>query len=185
MAQFDIRVRSGEHEIREYPLETGQDFEQGEPVVVDLASGEIEECGNDPVMVTGISAGSSQNAGVAASAGLAIAPDTTLPDNHLIGVYLPTDNTLFQCNVGGTLATGNRFATDGIGTAATPTAANAVGETAGFSVVTDGTENVWVVDTGSANAHVVIEALYNSVGENIKQVGARSTTAAVMTFSFI
>jgi hypothetical protein len=179
MAQFDIRVRSGEHEIREYPLETGEDFEEGEVVVVDTSSGEIEECGSDPAVVTGISATSSQNAvsnqGVTA----------TLADNTLIGVYVPTDNTLFQVNVGGTLATGNRFATDGAGTAATPTAATAVGEEAGFILITDGTENVWVVDTGAANKHVLIEALYNSVGENIKQAGATSTTAAVMTFSFI
>jgi hypothetical protein len=165
MAQFDIRIRSGEHEIREYPLETLQTFEQGEPV------------GSDPAVVTGISAGTAINQLVSST--------TALADNTLIGVYIPTDNTLFQCNVGGTLATGNRFATDGAGTAATPTAANAVGEEAGFILITDGTEDVWVVDTGAANKHVLIEALYNSSGENIKQVGATSTTAATMTFSFI
>jgi hypothetical protein len=126
MAQFDIRVDSGEHEIRYYPLETLQDFEEGEVVVVDTSSGEVEECASDPETVLGISATSSQNAvsnqGVTA----------TLDDNTLIGVYLPTDNSLFKVNVGGTLATGNRFATDGAGTAATPTAVNAVGEEAGF-----------------------------------------------------
>lgn len=180
MAQFDIRVRSGCHEIREYPVETLQSFEEGEPVVVDLASGEIEECGSDPVMVTGISATSSINGVINQGVG-----DTRLADNTLIGVYLPTDNTLFCCNVGGTLATGNRFATDGAGTAATPTAANAVGETAGFIHITNGTENVWVVDTGALNKHVVIEALYNSNGQNVKDPNATSTTAAIMTFSFI
>jgi hypothetical protein len=82
---------------------------------------------------------------------------------------------------GGTAAQGNRFATDGAGTAATPTAATAVGETAGF-VRASGN---WFIDTGATNKHVLIEALYNSVGENIKQAGATSTTAATMTFSFI
>jgi hypothetical protein len=172
MALNDIRVRSGKHEIREYPLETGQSFLEGEPVVVDTTSGEIEECGSDPATVTGIAATNSQNS-VVTTGGLA--------DNTLIGVYLPIDECLFVCNVGGTAAAGNRFATDGAGTAATPTAANAVGEEAGFILAS----NNWFIDTGAANKHVVIEALYNSSGENIKQVGATSTTAATMTFSFI
>jgi hypothetical protein len=160
-------------------MEGSETFEEREVVVVDTTSGEVEECASDPTTVLGISATSTQNAvsnqGVSA----------TLADNTLIGVYLPTDNTLFQVNVGGTLATGNRFATDGAGTAATPTAATAVGEEAGFIRITNGTEDVWVVDTGAANKHVLIEALYNSRGENIKQAGATSTTAAVMTFSFL
>ena len=178
MAQFDIRVRSGKHEIREYPLETGMTFEEGEPLVVVLASGEIAECASDPITVTGISATSSRARYPNPGGG------TALPNNTLIGVYLPIDECLFVSNVGGTLATGNRFATDGAGTAATPTAATAVGRTAGFIHITDGTENVWVVDTGAVNAHVTIEALYNSVGENIKDPNARSTVAATMTYSF-
>jgi hypothetical protein len=96
-------------------------------------------------------------------------------------VYLPLDDTLFEVTVGGTAAAGNRFATDGAGTAATPTAANAVGEEAGFILASDN----WFVDTGATNKHVVIEALYNSFGENIKDPRARSTTAATMTFAFI
>ena len=47
--------------------------------MVDLASGEIEECASDPVMVTGISATSSQNA-ISNTV-----PDTVLADNTLIG----------------------------------------------------------------------------------------------------
>ena len=179
MAANDIRVRSGCHEIREYPLETGQTFDHGDVVVVDLASGEIEECASDPLDVEGIAAYQSRDRYTDPGG------DTALADNTIIGVYLPTDNTLFCCNVGGTLATGNRFATDGAGTAATPTAANAVGETAGFILITDGTEDVWVVDTGAANAHVVIEALYNSEGQNVKDPRATSTVATIMTFSFI
>ena len=172
MAQFDFRVRSGCHEIREYPLETSQTFEQGEPVVVDLASGEIEECATDPVMVTGIAAGTSLNRVPAAGGDLD--GGTALADNTLIGVYLPTDNTLFCCDA-------ENFATDGAATEATPTAANAVGETAGFT--TDGTD--WRIDTGANNRHVVIEALYNVDGQNVKDPLANSTTAALITFSFI
>jgi hypothetical protein len=175
MAENDIRVNSGTHEIRAYPVETSQDFSFGEPVVVDTTSGEVEECGSDPATVTGISATHTFNYVADPSGGTAVA------NNTLIGVYLPTDNTLFVVTVGGTAAAGNRFATDGAGTAATPTAATAVSEEACFIRASGN----WFIDTAAANKHVLIEALYNSEGQNVKDPNATSTTAATMTFSFI
>jgi hypothetical protein len=146
------------------PIDSGQTFQPGEPVVVD-ADGTIDECGSDPVTVTGIALGSSQGKDANGIAG-------TVANGTQISFYKPVNGQLFVTR---------RFATDGAGTAATP-AVTSVGDTAGFILASD----IWYVDTGAANVHVEIVAVLDDNGAPLGDTTVRTTgTGTQVVFGFL
>ena len=147
-----------------YPLDAGQTFETGEPVVVG-ATGELAECGSDPAAVTGISGSTSQGKDVRGV-------DGTRPTGTLISVYTATDEHVYESE---------NFATDGSGTAATPTLAN-VGDQAGF--IRDGNGD-WYVDTGAGNAHVEIIEVADSIGRTLGNPTDGPGTGVKVRFVFL
>jgi hypothetical protein len=159
MAKNDIRpFRSplgGSTGLSAYPLAASQTFEDGEPVVA--SSGALAEAGDDPSEILGIAAASSQGK-------TANGADGVRPTGTLIQVVTGENNQLFISDM---------FATDGAGTAAVPTQANAVGVQGGLTL----TGGNWYVDTGAANAILEIESVLDADGfmlgdPAVPQVGA-------------
>ena len=140
-------------------------FEEGEPVVYDALLGFLIEAGDDNATITGISAGSSLGMSANGEAGHLGA--VARPDGTFIPFYKPVDGQIFRCS---------NFATDGAGTAEVPTIANAVGRTAGFTLLGGLT---YVVDTGCANHHVEIVAVIDAnaipLGDRLRTPGAGVT----------
>ena len=173
MARNDIRcARLVEGGMTAYAINTtitgAQTFEEGEPVYVD-DNGYLIECADDPAVVTGISAGTSQGMSANGEAGHLVAG--TRPDGTWVQVYKPVHDQYFVCS---------NFATDGAGTAAVP-AQTTVGDTAGFTLL----GGVWYVDTGCANIHVeivgVIDSHANFLSDIIRDVG----TGVSVVFGFL
>ena len=73
------------------------------------------------------------------------------------------------------------FATDGAGTAATPTQANAIGTLAGLTLASD----VWSVDTGAANLLVQIDEVVDAVGRQITNPTNRPGAGLGVVFHFV
>ena len=113
----------------QYPLAAGQTCLEGEPVA--FSAGTLVEASDDPAAIVGIAAMRAEGMGPGLAA---VSFDT----GHPITVYGITDSQRFIC--------GN-FATDGAGTAATPTQANAIGQSAGLTL----SSGNWSIDTGTAN----------------------------------
>ena len=168
MAKNDIRssrpASGGTQHITAYPLAAAQTFDVGEVVFV-ASSGELTECSTDPDMVVGITAGSSQGKDVAGNTG-------TRPTGTLIQVFTATDEQVFETR---------NFATDGAGTAVTPTLAN-VGDFAGFSLA----GGAWFLDTGTATHHCEIIEVLDRNGAPLGDSTSRSVGAGVtVRFVFI
>ena len=145
-------------------------FEEGEPVTIQDASGALQESGDDNSVITGISAGNSQER---TTNGIGI---STKPDGSVIQVYKAIRGNVFACG---------HFGTAGTGATTTPTLANAMGETAG--ITNDGTN--YVVDTGAANHLVEITGVYYA--QNRQRIGDETQPAPAdptqrfVTFEFI
>jgi hypothetical protein len=142
MTAFDIMPfdsNGTEDDVRHYRMDGGETFVVGEIVALG-ADGDLNEAGDDP-------AGS-------AVLGIALAPVTysiggsSTNKNPRTGTAYATGDMIpvAQLRAGKRVIT-SKFATDGAGTAATPTLANALGETAGLSV----TAGVHFIDTGVTN----------------------------------
>jgi hypothetical protein len=170
MARHDIALfRQVEDGVGAYPLTAGQTFLEGEVVAV-AAAGTLSEAATNPAVVTGISIASSQ--GVSATGEAGMLADQVRPTGTLIQFYKPSSGQLFACR---------NFATDGSGTAATPTLAN-VGDTAGFTLNGDD----WYVDTGAGNKHVEITAVLDANGAPLGDTTIRTVgTGVAVVFGFI
>ncbi len=172
MARNDIRPAQahsgGVHLIRPLPMATGAAFETGEPVVWDGAGG-IEEAADDPATIAGISAVPASATAVSAFIGryLARAAGT------LIQVYEPDPDQIFVCP---------NFATDGAGTPATPTQANAIGVLAGLSL--NLVSDLWSVDTGSANLICQIDGVLDARRNLITDPNVLTTAGVGVAFHF-
>lgn len=157
MAARDIMPYSSHHGshivVEHYPLAASQTFEPGEPVNVN-ASGQAAEAGSNPAgtALTGIAMAGPGSGNIDWATGNAMAAGASIP------VVIPTTSTTF--------ATTN-FATDGAGTAATPTAAN-IGDTAGL-VLASGN---WFVDVGATNKVAEIVDVLDADGKSLKNSGA-------------
>lgn len=179
MAKNDIRFPEGDDYgpfvfVRQWPLAAGATFATGEPVFLNT-SGDVAESGDDPAPASfaGISLGSGDTVG---------ASDVTGTFRRKVGQFapgaapnLPVAGDLIPVAIcmPGTVLWFLNFATDGAGTLATPTKANAVGEQAGLSL----TANVYSIDTGvtSSNEFLRITRLIDANGEDV----AFSAKAAV------
>ena len=141
-----------------------QTFEEGEPVVISGITGYLVEAGDDNATITGISAGSSIGMSATGEAGSLVAGQR--PNGTYVPFYKPVDGQIFLCS---------NFATDGAGTRVTPTIANAVGQTAGFTF----DDPDYVIDRGCANHHVEIVAVIDAdaipLGDTIRTPGAGVT----------
>jgi hypothetical protein len=147
VARNDIRPwrpdSGGFVEVTAFPLAAAQNFNEGEPVVFD-GSGAIQEAADDPTTLAGIAATRSIDVdGVVRATGTPIS------------TYRLSDSMTWVCR---------NFATDGAGTTATPTQANAIGQLAGLTLTGGG---AWVVDTGTANLLFRIEDVVNASGVSI------------------
>ena len=168
MARNDIRpfrpASGGTQNMVAYPLVAGQDFEEGEPVVVG-AAGTLAECATNPATVSGISAASSQGK-------TSVGTDGTRPTGTMIQIYTPTDEQLFVTQ---------NLARDGAGTAVTPLQTD-VADLAGFTLASD----VWYVDSGAVNQHVEIVAVLDSDGQPIGDSTIRDAgTGLSVVFVFV
>ena len=164
MALNDIRPhsasRGGSQHARAYPMAASATFLRGEPTV--LTSGALDECGDDPDFVAGIAMMRGTDVDGAA-----------LATGSPITVLELAEDQDFVCN---------NFATDGAGTAATPTQANAIGLLAGFTL--NGSD--WFVDTGCANLLLEITDVLNSQGISITNpLHSYNTTGVSVVFKVV
>lgn len=163
MAKGDIRpfrsTLGGTDNILGLPQSSTATFSEGEPVRLN-ASGQLIECTDDPPYCAGIAA-----APALTSATMGVSGTFTAP---VVGT-LPSQQ--FVCF---------NFATDGAGTAATPTLANAVGRRAGFTLAS----TTWSVDTGCANLFVTIDGVVDSVGRLINNPTTGAGTGFGVVFHF-
>ncbi len=170
MAANDImpwQAPSGAEERLSHPVAATQAFLVGEPVV--LSNGALIECVDDPANVDGISAqGAEERAGI----GLSVA---SLPVGSSITIYGVNDTQVFTCS---------NFATDGAGTSAAPTQANAIDELAGLTLDAS-TIPVWYVDTGTANQLVRIVDVLDARRNSIQNPQIVTTAGVTVLFKFI
>lgn len=160
----DIRcyreARGGRLQVSGYSMASGATFTTGEPVVFD-GSGFITEATTDPAGIAGIAAVPATDVdGISHVAGT------------IISIHEALQNQLWVCD---------NFATDGIGTAATPTQANAIGRTAGL--VLRGA--IWVVDTGAGNALLRIDDVIDANGWSVTNPLLRHGTGRSVVFRFL
>lgn len=163
MSAQDIRTyradRGGKFQVSGYPMAAGASFLPGEPLVFN-GSGAVVQATTDPASVIGISAYSSRDI-----------DGNTVPTGSAISVIEPDNSQLWTCR---------RFATDGAGTAATPTQANAIGKTAGLTL----SGSTWTVDTGAANTILRIEDVLDAFGRSVASPGLHGTGNTVV-FRFV
>jgi len=161
--------------VEYFPLNASESFAPGEPVYLN-SDGEVQESGDDPTVVTFL--------GVAITSGdTARSSDPVGSFVRRIGQYqitgdgfTPTTSDMVAvavCMPGASIKCRN-FATDGAGTAATPTQANAIGETAGFTL--DGSGN-YSIDTGVTAAREMLQIVevLDDNGQNIVFSGGTGT----------
>lgn len=124
--------------IEWHRLDGSESFVLGEPVALG-ADGDLNECGNAPTgaqfLGIALAPASYSIGGVASTKNPRTGANFTTGDLVPVAVLRPGDCVIT-----------NQFATDGSGTAAAPTLANALGETAGLIVAT----GEWFIDTGAA-----------------------------------
>lgn len=166
MASRDIRPyksMSGHTELPKFqgPINASESFGEGEPLVFN-AAGELAEAGDDPASVVGISAHRATDID-----NIAFAAGTT------ISAYGVPDDQLYVCE---------NFATDGAGTAATPTAANAIGVTGGLTFA----GGAYSVDTGTGNTILeIFDVISTNTGDSISNPLISAHTADAVVFRFI
>lgn len=155
MAANDFRVHREPSAVG-FPQAASAAFREGEPVVV--SSGGVTEAADDPAFVTGIAA-------------------TRAVDVDGVSLATGAKSTIYMLDASTYFQTVN-FATDGAGTSATPTQANAVGQVAGFSL----TGGTWYVDTGAANPIVRIEAVLDARGQALGDDRVLPGTGKIVVF---
>jgi hypothetical protein len=160
----DIRcyreARGGRLQVSGYSMASGASFTTGEPVVFD-GSGFITEATTDPASIAGIAAVPATDVdGISHLAGTVV----SIHESH--------PNQLWVCD---------NFATDGAGTAATPTQANAIGKTAGLIL----TAGRWVVDTGAGNTILRIDDVIDANGWSVTNPLLRHGTGRSVVFRFL
>jgi hypothetical protein len=172
MARDDIRpfraVNGGTHELKTGPMAAGAAFNMGEPVVWDGAGG-LTEAADDPAAIFGISA-----VDASATAVSVFIRYLTRAAGTPIQVYDIDQDQLFICA---------NFATDGAGTPATPTQANAIGVPAGLNL--NLVTNLWSVDTGSANLICTVENVIDARANFITDPNVLTGTGVAVIFRFI
>ena len=143
------------------PINASESFGEGEPLTWN-AQGELTEALTIPATVAGISA-------VQAT----VVDGTAFAAGTVITVYGVPDDQLFICR---------NYSSGGSGVAATPTAGNAIGVTAGL-VLTGGT---WFVDTGAANQITeIMDVIDLTTGDSISNPLISAHTAGAVIFRFI
>ena len=163
MARDDIRPwrsPTGGEEILSFPVTAAQSFLRGEPVAL-IAAGTLSIAGSDPASIEGIAAHQATDR-----------QGTALAVGSRVAVTGTPDTQVWRCD---------NFATDGSGTAATPTQANAQGELAGL--VLNGSD--WYVDTGAGNLLVVIDDVLDENGNIISDIRTLFGTATSVLFRFV
>ena len=182
MALDDITMPEGDDygpftRIDHKPLNAAESFVRGEPVQIN-SDGELAESGDDPVAVD--------------FAGIALDSGDTVGATDAIGTFrqsigqsqqgaspnLPTtsDATKYhKVSIGSTVESGN-FATDGAGTLATPTQANAIGLGAGFTL----NGGVYSIDVGVTNNVLVITDVLDNNGDSIANRATNATGVTVV-----
>lgn len=164
MARNDIRffgtVDGSEPGKGYYPLTASASFDEGDIVVV-AAAGGLGEAADDPASVSGIAAMRSTDA-----------DGSVVTTGTPITYYTTADANLFVTN---------NFATDGGGTSATPTQANAVGAQAGLTR----SSGTWSVDTGTANLLVRIEKVLDDKGHDISDPLSVAGSGDAVVFRFL
>jgi len=141
LAKNDIVTWLGVVETLAAPLTASQDFNSGDVVVL-TAAGTISEASDDPASVAGVASEDSTDADGA---------------SYPAGRYLS-----FSSTASASCFITSNFATDGAGTAATPTQAN-VGDLAGLTL----SGGIWSIDTGTANTPCEIMAVINWTGTQL------------------
>ncbi len=143
------------------PINAAESFGAGEPLTWN-AAGELTEAGDDPATVTGISCTQATDVD-----GIALAAGTT------ISVYGVPSGMLFICR---------QFATDGAGTAVTPTAANAIGVLAGLTRAA----GIYSIDIGTGNDVIeIMDVIDLTTGDSISNPLISAHTAGAVIFRFI
>ena len=158
MATGDIQfwsTSSKEKRIAYAWRNTGAEFFRGEPVT--LTSGGLVRAGDDPPVVHGISTNGTRDI-----------DNKLIASGTLMTIHEADNAQSFSCR---------NFATDGAGTAVTPTAANAIGKLAGFTLL----GSSWVVDTGCNNLILEVEGVMTSRGF---QIGAPNAVGGAVTVVF-
>lgn len=141
-----------------FPVTSGSGIREGEPVAV-AAAGTLSEATDDPSTVDGIAAHAVRDVdGVRFDAGTQVA------------VYAVDPDQIFRTE---------NFATDGGGTAATPTATR-VGELAGLTL--SGAD--WSLDVGTANLICQIVGVLDSNGRNLSDPNLLPGTGQTVLFRF-
>jgi len=145
-------------------MASGATFTTGEPVVFD-GSGFITEATTDPAGIAGIAAVPATDV-----------DGRSLQVGTVISIHEALQNQIWVCD---------NFATDGAGTAATPTQANAIGKTAGLILRVVSTGNVWVVDTGAGNTIIRIDDVIDANGWSVTNPILRHGTGRSVVFRFL
>lgn len=163
MASGDLRpFRSPEGgvDLKFAPMAASASFLDGEVLV--YSSGAVTEGTSDPSSVAGIAASRATD------------PNSRFPraTGTLIQIYDTDGDERFRTK---------NFATDGAGTSATPTQANAIGQLAGLTLAS----STWYVDTGAANLHVFIEDVLDSRGNSLSDPLANVGTGVEVVFRFV
>lgn len=185
MARFDIMPYRGGSQgtvlppVEHYRLNASETFVEGEPVSVN-ADGELTESADDPAAedVIGIAAMSGDTVGSTNSIGIyrkrrgMFSPGAS-PNLPQTGDQIQ----VWEVYQGHTFITKN-FATDGAGTAATPTLANALGERAGLTLAS----GTWSLDTGTSNFLCRIVDVLDANGISLQEQGG---TGVAVLFKFV
>ncbi len=162
MAARDIAwysSKDGSPDPFSYAVTASQSFLEGEAVLV-VAAGTLSEAADDPSAITGIAAHRSTDV-----------DGTALPVGRRVTVYRTSPGQVFRTT---------NFATDGAGTAATPTVAN-VGDTAGL----DFSGGNWFLDTNKNNVICAIVDVLDSKGQSLSDPLLNVGTGSIVLFEFI
>ncbi len=171
MAQNDLEVwqshEGGHLDVMHYRMNAAETFRRGEPVSVN-GDGELTESADDPTAPDFI--------GVALEpAGYSIGGTATTKNPRTGAAYTTGDMiAVVHARPGQRFICAN-FATDGAGTAATPTLANALGEQAGLTLASGS----WFVDTGTTNNVFRIVDVLDSDRESIQTSGGTGASVVV------
>ena len=165
MALNDIRPwrspTSGEERLA-FPVIANATFLQGEPLRLS-AGGALTTNANNPAAIIGISA---------VTAITNTFRNTSAAAGTMLTVYGIPDTQLFISD---------NFATDGSGTAAVPTQANAIQELAGLQL----TGTTWSIDTGMANLIVRIVDVLDAQRNSITDPNILTTAGQSVVFKFL
>lgn len=155
----------GAHVRAHYARANDNAFRAGEPVFID-ADGDLDGCADAPTTIAGIAlepVGSGNGFGNYRTGAAYAAGD-------LVSFIAATSDTLFVTAAG-------RFATDGAGTAATPTRTN-IGDLCGVSLAGGN----YFLDSGEANKVAIVVDVLDSLGRSLQDSTAGTGSRVVFKF---